>query len=56
MILATSNIRSDTMGMFWKVFIGFIRVVVIPLGAVYMIYILVMAAISIVHDEKKKKK
>lgn len=41
--------------MFWKVFIGFIRVVVIPLGAAYMIYILIMAAISIVHDEKKKK-
>lgn len=41
--------------MFWKIFIGFIRVVVIPLGAAYMIYILIMAAISIVHDEKKKK-
>ena len=41
--------------MFWKIFIGFIRVVVIPLGAIYMAYILIMAVISIVHDEKKKK-
>lgn len=43
------------MVMIWKVFIGFIRVVVIPLGAIYMAYILIMAVISIVHDEKKKK-